>query len=100
MEAAWYGVILGASMTGVGLVWLAGFHTVAWLRSRRKRPEPRPQWRIGLCFEATCRAETERFLYCPKHRIAQTSPPSSPPSSKATALWMETHDGSGGSSTS
>ena len=77
--------LLTLGMLGLS-AYLAGFLTSLWLRSRRKRPE----WAPGACFEATCRAETERYLYCPEHRATRTSPPPSPPSSEATATTEAT----------
>ncbi len=112
---AFLGAATAAYWIGEFARFLVAARLSPWLRSRRKRPGPRPQEPLmgtllppmerppmalpeGIEEEAELAEVNYKLGYAAGWNAALK--PSSPPSSKATALWMETHDGSGGSSTS
>ena len=93
MEVIWD--ILG--WIGVGWFLLQAYSlTVAWLRSRRKRPGARHGLRhCKRCWEMGW--EEGWMVAAGENAIAKTPQPSSPPSSPATESTEATHLGNNGS---
>ena len=96
-----WNTVLGAAAGFLLVYGLAGtiYLTVAWLRSLRKRPEPRPRGSEPQgAREITLVEQAWKEGYEARKRQMKvmeewTSPPPSPPSSRATATSAETPPG-------